>query len=78
MIKCPNCGFNPQDEPYCMEPTHCPKCGYSPKRIKELYDNMLTHISELVSGSDLIDTLRAIGFTDEEIEEELGNEICNL
>ena len=26
---CPNCGCNPQDEPYCMEPTHCPKCGYS-------------------------------------------------
>lgn len=25
---CPNCGCNPQDEPYCMEPTHCPKCGY--------------------------------------------------
>lgn len=67
MIICPNCGFNPQNEPYCMEPTHCPKCGYSPTRIKELYDNMLAHISELVSGADLIDTLRAIGFTDEEI-----------
>lgn len=24
---CPNCGCNPQDEPYCMEPTHCPICG---------------------------------------------------
>ena len=24
---CPNCGCNPQDEPYCMEPTHCPVCG---------------------------------------------------
>lgn len=70
MIVCPNCGFNPQDEPYCIE-THCPKCGYmfgkAPTRIKELYDNMLDHISELVSGTDLVDTLRAIGFTDEEI-----------
>ena len=28
---------------------------------------MLNHISELVSGSDLVDTLHAIGFTDEEI-----------
>ena len=37
------------------------------ERIKELYDNMLNHISELVSASDLVDTLRAIGFTDEEI-----------
>lgn len=74
MIVCPNCGFNPQEEPYCMELTHCPKCGYvfgqSPTRIKELYDNMLDHISELVDGSDLVDTLRAIGFTDEEIAEE--------
>ena len=26
---CPNCGQNPQDEPYCMSSdTHCPKCGY--------------------------------------------------
>ena len=25
---CPNCGCNPQDEPYCIEPTHCPECGY--------------------------------------------------
>jgi hypothetical protein len=72
--KCPNCGFNPEQEPYCMEATHCPKCGYnfgmSPKRTQELYDNMLFHISELVSGSDLVDTLHAIGFTDEEIASE--------
>lgn len=27
-IYCPNCGCNPQDEPYCMVPTHCPQCGY--------------------------------------------------
>lgn len=26
--KCPNCGCNPHDEPYCMTATHCPKCGY--------------------------------------------------
>lgn len=54
-----------------MEATHCPICGHifgmSSQRIKELYDNMLDHISELVSGSDLVDTLHAIGFTDEEI-----------
>lgn len=37
------------------------------ERIKELYDNMLNHISELVSGDDLILTLRCIGFTDAEI-----------
>ena len=24
---CPNCGCNPQNEPYCMEETHCPQCG---------------------------------------------------
>jgi hypothetical protein len=38
------------------------------KRIKVLFDNMLFHISELVSGSDLIDTLHCIGFTDDEIK----------
>ena len=27
-IKCPNCGCNPQDAPYYMEPTHCPECGH--------------------------------------------------
>lgn len=35
-----------------------------------LYDRMLNHISEMVSGSDLVDTLHAIGFTDEEIKAE--------
>lgn len=39
------------------------------ERMKELYYNMLNHISELVSGVDLMDTLRAIGFTHEEIIE---------
>lgn len=37
------------------------------ERMQKLYDSMLNHISELVSGSDLLDMLRAIGFTDEEI-----------
>ena len=40
------------------------------ERKAQLYDAMLNHISELVSGSDLIDTLHAIGFTDSEILEE--------
>lgn len=35
-----------------------------------LYDNMLNHISGLVGGSDLVDTLHAIGFTDDEIKKE--------
>ena len=46
------------------------------ERTQELYNNMLNHISELVSGSDLMDTLHAIGFTDEEIIAE-GFEIEN-
>ena len=37
-------------------------------RLMELFDNMLFHITELVSNSDLIDTLHCIGFTDEEIK----------
>lgn len=69
---CPNCGCNPTKEPYAMNATHCPMCGdvfneMSHERMTELYCNMINHISELVSGSDLVDTLRAIGFTDEEI-----------
>jgi hypothetical protein len=40
------------------------------ERMKRLYNNMLFHISELVSGSDLVDTLHCIGFTDDEIESE--------
>lgn len=72
--KCPNCGCDPTKDPYAMELTHCPKCGYnfdmSHERMTELYSNMLNHISELVSGSDLIDTLHAIGFTDAEIARE--------
>ena len=70
-VNCPNCGCNPNEEPYAMEATHCPQCGcnlnMSHERMTELYNNMLNHISELVSGSDLIDTLHAIGFTNEEI-----------
>lgn len=76
---CPKCGCDPTKEPYCMEPTHCPMCGYifpykmSPERVKELYDNMLEYISELVSPCDLINTLHVIGFTDEEIKYESFN-----
>lgn len=77
--KCPNCGCRPFDEPYRMKATHCPMCGYifkehemSYSRKSELYDNMLNHISELVSGNDLVDTLHAIGFTDQEIAQEIG------
>lgn len=75
--KCHNCGCNPFDEPYRMDATHCSMCGstfegaemtYS--RMQELYNNMLNHITELVSGSDRVDTLRAIGFSDEEIAAE--------
>lgn len=68
---CTNCGCHPTKEPYAMEATHCPKCGHNfgmpSKRTRELYYNMLDYISELVSKSDLVDTLHAIGFTDEEI-----------
>ena len=65
---CLNCGCDPTKEPYAMEATHCPMCGEMfPSRMQQLYDSMLNHISELVSGSDLVDTLHAIGFTDEEI-----------
>ena len=42
------------------------------ERIKELYNNMLFHISELVSGADLVSTLHCIGFTDDEIAEEMA------
>lgn len=37
------------------------------ERIKELFDSMLFHISELVGGCDLLDTLKAIGFTEKEM-----------
>lgn len=72
MNVCQNCGCDPTKEPYAMEITHCPMCGetfteMSHERMIKLYGNMLDYISELVSGSDLVDTLRAIGFTDEEI-----------
>lgn len=43
------------------------------ERMKRLYNNMLFHISELVSGSDLVDTLHCIGFTDDEIEMEFDD-----
>lgn len=61
------------------------KMQISQERMKILYDNMLDHISELVSGSDLVDTLRAIGFTDREIiaegftlEEPIRYYVCGI
>ena len=45
------------------------------ERKLELFDNLLNHISELVSGCDLVDTLKAIGFTEEEILKEFGEKI---
>lgn len=41
----------------------------SAERMQELFNNMLFHISELVGGNDLFLTLKAIGFTAEEIAE---------
>ena len=43
------------------------KGEFSEKRRRELFDKMLDHLSEIVKGSDLIDTLHGIGFTDAEI-----------
>lgn len=39
----------------------------SKERKDELFNNMINHITELVSGSDLRSTLHCIGFTDDEI-----------
>jgi hypothetical protein len=68
---CNNCGCISSNVPYCTEKTgHCPQCGIieiSEERKDELFNNMITHITELVSGSDLRSTLHCIGFTDEEI-----------
>ena len=44
------------------------------ERVKELYNNMLYYIKELVGENDFTSTLQAIGFTDKEIlEEGLGD-----
>ena len=40
------------------------------ERKNELYDAMLGYITEFVNGSELVEVLRAVGFTDEEIIEE--------
>ena len=37
--------------------------------MEKLFDNMLNHITELVNGVDLYDTLSAIGFTYDEMIE---------
>lgn len=39
----------------------------TPERIKELYDRMLNYITEFTDGVELVEMLRGIGFTDEEI-----------
>lgn len=79
-INCPNCGFNSQEEPYCMDATHCPKCGYifnnegeinmSKERKQELLNNMEEY---LVNYSNDID-FGAIGATEEtELNEAFDN-----
>ncbi len=45
------------------------KKGMTAKRKLELFDGLVNHITELVSGCDLISTLHCIGFTDDEIKE---------
>ena len=57
--KCPNCGCNPHDEPYCMTATHCPKCGYVFKtETMEHEDNAdgMNEIRVKVDGGVLIAT----------------------
>ena len=79
---CPHCGVLLPEAPENVLLTHCTCCGYQlitqEQRIRQLYGNMLNHISELVSGSDLVDTLHAIGFTDDEIAEEVFLETKEL
>lgn len=51
--------------------------GISIERKLSLFDGLLNHITELVSGCDLADTLSCIGFTDDETKivcEEAGVE----
>lgn len=78
---CPNCGCNPQEEPYCMIATHCPKCGYNFKdnegeikmtneRMRELLNNMEEY---LVNYSKDID-FEKIGVSKEiELSESFNN-----
>ena len=39
------------------------------ERKNELFDALVNHIAELVTGEDLMLTLHAIGFTDDEIRQ---------
>lgn len=54
---CHNYGSDHIKEPYAM----------SLQRFKELYDLMLGYITEMLNGIELVEVLRNIGFTDEEI-----------
>ena len=87
---CPVCGNRLMLCDECMHRDEALGCDYNShtdtcrfnrgeitvKRRKELYANMLNHLTEMVSGCDLRDTLHAIGFTDSEIEIE-GIEISD-
>ncbi len=81
---CPVCGnrlmlcdecLNSDEGCSCDYNSHTDTCHHNHdeitvKRYKELYENLLNHITELVSGDDLRNTLHAIGFTDAEIKTE--------
>lgn len=78
---CPNCGCNPQEEPYCMIATHCPMCGYifttnnggvymTTERKQELLNNMKEYLVNY--SSDI--NLEEIGASEEtEINEAFDN-----
>jgi hypothetical protein len=78
---CPNCGCNPQEEPYYMVATHCPICGYifttnnrgvciTTERKQELLNNMKEY---LINYSNDIN-LEEIGASEEtEINEVFDN-----
>lgn len=45
---CPNCGCNPQNEPYCMVATHCPMCGYLFKNNTDTYATVYLRDDEMI------------------------------
>ena len=84
IINCPNCGCNPQNEPYCMVATHCPKCGYIFKANyndlteglimnKERKEELLNNMKEYLENYGDID-FNSIGVTEEtDLQEAYNN-----
>ena len=71
---CPNCGCNPQDAPYFMEPTHCPMCGHIFNERETLEEKIRNYVTDSIQRLEIFSDIEICSSEDRDIAHERMNE----